>query len=65
MNQFLRSYGSIFRWLFLFLLPVTLVVYVLRGFGVLAGIPGGIILCLVISTLITGIIYGIDQTKRF
>jgi len=65
MNQFLRLYGSLFRWLFIFLLPITLFIYLLRGFGVLATLPGGILFILIILTLIAGIIYGIDQTKRF
>jgi hypothetical protein len=40
-------------------------VYVLRGMGILSFLPGGLILLLILSSVVTGILYGIDKTRRF
>jgi hypothetical protein len=44
---------------------VTVLVYILRGMGILSFLPGGLILLLILSSVVTGIIYGIDKTRRF
>jgi hypothetical protein len=44
---------------------ITVIVYLLRGFGILTFIPGGIIFLLIIISLISGIIYGIELTKNY
>jgi hypothetical protein len=46
-------------------LLVTLGVYILRGLGLLALIPGGIILGLMLLTVVTGILYGVRSNQRF
>ena len=56
---------SIFARAFLATLVVTILVYLLRGFGILTFIPGGIITLLILLSLATGIVYGVDKTKRF
>ena len=64
MSHFRRSGSSLFN-LLIALVAITIAVYLLRGFGILTFIPGGVILILVALSLITGIIYGIQKTKRF
>ena len=64
MSHFRRSGSSLFTWL-IALVATTSAVYLLRGFGILTFIPGGVILILIALSLITGIIYGIQKTKRF
>ncbi len=48
------------------ILGVTLVIWVLRGFGILGFIPGGILWLLLLSAAFTGI-FGIvkDKWRRF
>ncbi|MGK7877903.1 MAG: hypothetical protein AB4426_32730 [Xenococcaceae cyanobacterium] len=60
-----RSGTSMFGYLFAFFVPITFLVWLLRGFGILTGIPGGIILLLIVLSIGTGIIYGIEKTKGF
>ncbi|WP_175561088.1 hypothetical protein [Hydrococcus rivularis] len=52
-------------YLFAISLLVTLVVYLMRGLGILTFIPGGIILFLFALSILTGIIYGIAKTWRY
>ena len=51
--------------LFTFSLIGFLLLYILRGFGILAFIPGGIILFLLIMTLGSGLAWGIKKTRKF
>ena len=44
------------------ILGITLVIWVLRGFGILSFIPGGILWVLLLSVAFTGI-FGIVQDK--
>jgi hypothetical protein len=37
----------------------------LRGMGILSFLPGGMILLLILLSVVTGILYGVDKTKRF
>jgi hypothetical protein len=61
----MRSNSSYLKYLFLGFLLVTVLVYILRGMGILSFLPGGLILLLILSSVVTGIIYGIDKTRRF
>lgn len=61
----MRSNSSYLKSLFLGFLLVTVLVYVLRGMGILSFLPGGLILLLILSSVVTGILYGIDKTRRF
>ena len=54
-----------FLFLFLGVLGITLLLYFLRGFGVITFIPGGLLHLLLLLTLITGIVYGVIYTKRY
>ncbi|AFZ37794.1 hypothetical protein Sta7437_4325 [Stanieria cyanosphaera PCC 7437] len=40
-------------------------VYLLRGFGILSFLPGGIILILLLITIGSGLTWGIAKTRRF
>lgn len=42
-----------------------LVTYILRGFGILSFLPGGIILILLLITISTGLMWGIVKTLRY
>jgi hypothetical protein len=55
------SLGQLF-WL---ILGVTLLVYILRGIGILSFIPGGVILLLLALSLILGIAYGLEKTNIY
>ncbi len=60
-----RSRHSGFVIPFISILILTVVVYLLRGLAVLAFLPGGVILGLMGLTLLLGVLYGIDKTRRF
>ncbi|GCA70739.1 hypothetical protein MiYa_02274 [Microcystis aeruginosa NIES-2519] len=57
--------SSYLKYLFLGFLLVTVLVYILRGMGILSFLPGGLILLLILSSVVTGFIYGVDKTRRF
>jgi hypothetical protein len=61
----MRSNSSYLKSLFFGFLLVTVLVYVLRGMAILSFLPGGLILLLILSSVVTGILYGIDKTRRF
>jgi len=61
----MRSNSSYLKSLFFGFLLVTVLDYILRGMGILSFLPGGLILLLILSSVVTGIIYGIDKTRRF
>ncbi|CCI15287.1 MAG: hypothetical protein EWV53_19145 [Microcystis panniformis Mp_MB_F_20051200_S9] len=61
----MRSNSSYLKSLFFGFLLVTVLVYILRGMGILSFLPGGLILLLILSSVVTGILYGIDKTRRF
>ncbi|MBD1906252.1 hypothetical protein NDI37_06230 [Funiculus sociatus GB2-A5] len=46
-------------------LGLTVAVYVLRGFGILTFLPGGVIWMLILLSIATGILFGIEKTRRY
>jgi hypothetical protein len=50
--------------LFLITLVVTAVVWILRGFGALTFLPGGVIWLLILLSLGTGVVNGLMGTRR-
>lgn len=50
--------------IFLALLSVTAVLWIMRGFGILTFLPGGILWMLLVLTFGVGIICGLQWTKR-
>ncbi|MEQ8756812.1 hypothetical protein [Coleofasciculus sp. G1-WW12-02] len=55
----------IYAYIFSISVAVTFVVYILRGFGILSFIPGGILWLLILLSIATGVIYGVQKTKRY
>ncbi len=55
----------IYAYIFAISLAVTVFVYVLRGLGILTFIPGGVLWLLILLTIGTGIVYGIQKTRRY
>jgi Na+/H+ antiporter NhaC len=60
-----RSRNSSFLLPLLVVLAITVLIYFLRGIGVLLFLPGGILLILIGLSLVLGISYSIDKTRRF
>jgi hypothetical protein len=60
-----RSPRSVFFLPLLSVLMLTALIYFLRGIGVLLFLPGGILLLLIGLSLVLGISYSIDKTRRF
>jgi hypothetical protein len=60
-----RSRNSSFLLPLFAVLILTVLIYFLRGIGVLSFLPGGILLLLIGLSLILGISYSIDKTRRF
>lgn len=56
---------SILARLFISFIALTLITYLLRGLGLLTFIPGGVILVLFALSILSGILYGIEKTRRF
>ncbi|MBD2577661.1 hypothetical protein [Oscillatoria sp. FACHB-1406] len=60
-----RSPTSTLGYLFLMVLGLTILVYLLRGFGVLTFIPGGVIWILMLLSLASGLLYLTEKMRRF
>ena len=60
-----KSKTQKFLFLFLGILGISLLLYFLRGFGIITFIPGGLLHLLVLLSLSTGIFYGIIQTLKY
>jgi hypothetical protein len=61
-----RSETQLLTYTFAGTLAITVLVYVLRGFGVpgITALPGGVLLVLIFLAIATGIVYGIQTTRR-
>jgi len=46
-------------------LAITFLVYLLRGFGILTFLPGGVIWILILLSIATGLVYGVQKTRRY
>ncbi|HEY9696339.1 MAG TPA: hypothetical protein V6D10_03700 [Trichocoleus sp.] len=60
MSKSIRPETSVF----LSLLILTIVVWVMRGFGILTFIPGGIIWLLIVLTVGAAVVSGLMGTRR-
>ena len=47
------------------LIAITVMVYLLRGFGIITFIPGGILWLLILLSIGTGLVYGVQKTRRY
>jgi hypothetical protein len=53
-----------FSYLFSITLGLSILAYLLRGFGIITFLPGGVLLGLIILAILTFFIYSILITKR-
>jgi hypothetical protein len=60
-----RSPTSTLAYLFSMILALTIITYVLRGFGVLSFMPGGIIWILILLSILSGLLYLTEKMRRF
>ncbi|MDY6785971.1 MAG: hypothetical protein SW833_26065 [Cyanobacteriota bacterium] len=60
-----RSPISTLGYLFLMILALTVITYVLRGFGVLSFIPGGVLWILILLSILSGLLYLTEKMRRF
>ena len=67
MKQFPPSETLILAYIFSITLGITLVLYILRGFGIpgFTAMPGGVISILILLSIATGLIYGVQKTRRY
>ncbi|NEO97625.1 MAG: hypothetical protein F6K58_02720 [Symploca sp. SIO2E9] len=54
-----------FAYAFVITLAITVIIYLFRGFGILTFLPGGVIYLLILLSIVMGIVYGIQKTRRF
>lgn len=57
----------VFAYIFSITLAITIVVYVLRGFGLpgFTALPGAVIWILILLSIATGLVYGVQKTRRY
>lgn len=63
MNLSRRYLQPILGKILIILLPISIIIYLLRGVGILSGMSGGVILVLFMLSFITIIAYGLEKTK--
>ena len=54
--------SQVLTYLLLSVVPLTIILYIFRGLGIIAFMPGGLILFLIILSAFTVIFYLIDKT---
>lgn len=54
-------------YVFAITLGLTILIYVLRGFGIpgFTALPGGVIWILILLSIGTGLAYGVQKTRRY
>ncbi len=65
MSSSYQSETLIIAYCFGALLAITVMVYLLRGFGIITFIPGGILWLLILLSIGTGLVYGVQKTRRY
>ena len=65
MRQSRQSQTELVAYIFSSVLGITIALYLLRGFGILTFLPGGVYLLLIVLTIATGILYGVLKTLRY
>lgn len=61
------SEPQIVTYVFAITLAITFLVYVLRGFGIpgFTALPGAVIWILILLSITTGLVYGVQKTRRY
>ncbi|NEQ87611.1 MAG: hypothetical protein F6K26_48750 [Moorea sp. SIO2I5] len=65
MSSSSQSETLIIAYFFGALLAITVMVYLLRGFGIITFLPGGILWLLILLSIGTGLFYGVQKTRRY
>ena len=65
MSNFTSPYAKLFMRLSVGLIVVTIIVYILRGVGILTFIPGGIIYLLFLSAIALGFLSQLARRQRW
>ncbi|NEO74287.1 MAG: hypothetical protein F6K52_33720 [Moorea sp. SIO3H5] len=60
-----QSETLIIAYFFGALIAITVMVYLLRGFGIITFLPGGILWLLILLSIGTGLFYGVQKTRRY
>ncbi|ELR99604.1 hypothetical protein GLO73106DRAFT_00034560 [Gloeocapsa sp. PCC 73106] len=63
MNLSRRSLHQILASTILILVPMTIIIYLLRGLSILAGMSGGVILLLLLLSCFAIVGYGLEKTR--
>ncbi|NEO42938.1 MAG: hypothetical protein F6K55_07530 [Moorea sp. SIO4A3] len=65
MSSSSQSETLIIAYFFGALIAITVMVYLLRGFGIITFLPGGILWLLILLSIGTGLFYGVQKTRRY
>ncbi|HEY9607208.1 MAG TPA: hypothetical protein V6C85_36720 [Allocoleopsis sp.] len=67
MSKSPASETLILAYVFAVTVAVTIFVYVMRGFAVpgFTALPGGVIWALILLSIATGLVYGVQKTRRY
>ncbi|AOY78724.1 hypothetical protein BJP36_01275 [Moorena producens JHB] len=65
MSSYSQSETLVIAYFFGALLAITVMVYLLRGFGIITFLPGGILWLLILLSIGTGLVYGVQKTRRY
>ncbi len=63
MNVFRGFNAQVLAYMLAISVPLTILLYLLRGFGILSNMPGGVILFFMLVSVISGIMYILEKTK--
>lgn len=63
MNFSRRNLRQLLGSVIIILVPITIIVYLLRGIGILSGMSGGVLLWLLVLSSIPTIAYGLEKTR--
>lgn len=59
----IRYWREFLRYLVIISIPLSIIIYLLRGIGILSGMSGGVILLLFLLASVSTITYGLEKTR--
>ena len=63
MNLYRRHFRVILGYIVIISVPLSIIIYLLRGIGILSGMSGGVILLLFFLACVSTIAYGLEKTR--
>jgi hypothetical protein len=63
MNLYRRHLRVILGYIVIISVPLSIIIYLLRGIGILSGMSGGVILLLFFLASVSTIAYGLEKTR--